>query len=105
ALPRRRSSAPMLPAGHRRPRGAWWLRRSVDGEPSRPRTAACTRCSTTVLKTGDVEAGLLIPLAVLALIDSTSFGTLLIPLWLLLSPGRPSPHRVLLFLGTVAAFY
>ena len=41
----------------------------------------------------------------LALIDSTSFGTLLIPLWLLLSPGRPSPHRVLLFLGTVAAFY
>ena len=58
-----------------------------------------------MLKHADVEAGLLIPLAVLALVDSTSFGTLLIPLWLLLSPGRPSPHRVLLFLGTVAVFY
>jgi len=48
---------------------------------------------------------LLAPLVLLALIDSTSFGTLLIPLWLMLSPGRPRPGRILLFLGTVAAFY
>ncbi len=45
------------------------------------------------------------PLVALALIDSTSFGTLLIPLWLMLVPGRPRPGRTVLFLGTVAAFY
>ncbi|MGC5615971.1 GAP family protein [Georgenia sp. Z1491] len=44
-------------------------------------------------------------LAVLALIDSTSFGTLLIPVWLMLAPGRVRPDRVLIFLGTVAGFY
>ncbi len=44
-------------------------------------------------------------LAVLALIDSTSFGTLLIPIWLLLAPGRPPVRRVLVFLGTVGTFY
>lgn len=48
---------------------------------------------------------LLAALLVLALIDSTSFGTLLIPLWLMLSPGRPQAGRLLLFLGTVAVFY
>ncbi len=48
---------------------------------------------------------LLAPLVALALIDSTSFGTLLIPLWLMLVPGRPRPGRIVLFLGTVAAFY
>jgi hypothetical protein len=48
---------------------------------------------------------LLVPLASLALLDSTSFGTLLIPLWLMLAPGRLRPGRILLFLGTVAAFY
>ena len=41
----------------------------------------------------------------LALVDSTSFGTLLIPVWLLLSPGRTRWGRVLLYLATVAAFY
>lgn len=44
-------------------------------------------------------------LAVLALIDSTSFGTLLIPIWLLLTPGRAPVRRVLVFLGTVGGFY
>lgn len=44
-------------------------------------------------------------LAVLALIDSTSFGTLLIPLWFLLTPGRVRVRPMLTFLGTVAAFY
>lgn len=44
-------------------------------------------------------------LAVLALIDSTSFGTLLIPIWLLTAPGRLHIGRLLLFLGVVAATY
>lgn len=44
-------------------------------------------------------------LAVLALIDSTSFGTLLIPVWLLLVPGRIRGGRIVLFLSTVAGFY
>ncbi|WP_420110943.1 GAP family protein [Pseudactinotalea sp.] len=48
---------------------------------------------------------LLAPLVALALVDSTSFGTLLIPLWLLLAPGRLRVHRVLIFLGTVAVYY
>jgi hypothetical protein len=52
-----------------------------------------------------MDATLLASLAVLALIDSTSFGTLLIPIWLLLHPGPVRSGRVLVFLGTVAAFY
>lgn len=44
-------------------------------------------------------------LAVLALIDSTSFGTLLIPIWLLLASGRPRTGRMLIYLGTIVAFY
>jgi hypothetical protein len=44
-------------------------------------------------------------LVALALVDSTSFGTLLIPVWLLLVPGRTRWGRVLLFLGTVAVSY
>ncbi|GAA1189245.1 GAP family protein [Nesterenkonia xinjiangensis] len=44
-------------------------------------------------------------LAVLALIDSTTFGTLLIPVWLLMAPGRLRGGRVLAYLGTVAAGY
>ncbi|MEI7059027.1 GAP family protein [Nocardioides sp. CCNWLW239] len=44
-------------------------------------------------------------LAVLALIDSTSFGTLLIPVWLLMAPGRVRPGRILVYLGSLAGFY
>ncbi|MBD8080312.1 GAP family protein [Cellulosimicrobium arenosum] len=44
-------------------------------------------------------------LVVLALIDSTSFGTLLIPVWLLLAPGRLRAGRVLAYLATVAGCY
>lgn len=44
-------------------------------------------------------------LVVLALIDSTSFGTLLVPVWLLLAPGRLRAARVLAYLATVAGFY
>lgn len=52
-----------------------------------------------------MTAALLGSLAVLALIDSTSFGTLLIPIWLMLAPGRLRPARFVVFLATVAAFY
>lgn len=48
---------------------------------------------------------LLITLAVLALIDATSFGTLLVPVWLLLAPGRVRIARIAFYLGTIAAFY
>ncbi|WP_030162506.1 GAP family protein [Glycomyces sp. NRRL B-16210] len=44
-------------------------------------------------------------LAALALIDSTSFGTLLIPIWLLLAPGRVRAGRMLVYLGVIAVFY
>lgn len=44
-------------------------------------------------------------LAALALIDSTSFGTLLIPIWLLMTPGRLRTARVLTFLLVVTAAY
>lgn len=44
-------------------------------------------------------------LLVLALVDSMSFGTLLIPIWLLMTPGRVRVRRVLLFLLTVTATY
>ncbi|MFI7615847.1 GAP family protein [Nonomuraea terrae] len=44
-------------------------------------------------------------LAGLGLIDSTSFGTLLIPVWLLLTPGRLRPGRIAVYLTTVAVFY
>jgi hypothetical protein len=48
---------------------------------------------------------LLSTLVLLALVDSTSFGTLLIPIWLMLAPGRLRPGRIVVFLATVAAFY
>ncbi len=52
-----------------------------------------------------MEPGLLLPLVALALVDSTSVGTLVLPLWLMLVPGRVRVGRVLLFLATVAAGY
>lgn len=44
-------------------------------------------------------------LLVLALTDSLSFGTLLVPVWLLMTPGRLRPGRLLVYLGTVAVAY
>lgn len=44
-------------------------------------------------------------LAALALVDSTSFGTLLIPIWLLMAPGRLKIGRLLVYLATVVAAY
>src|SRR5690606_4416721 len=75
-------TAPAAGSGHRRTRAG-----------RRPRDAEV------------MPTDLLAPLVGLALVDSTSFGTLLIPLWLMLAPGRLRVHRVLLFLGTVATYY
>lgn len=50
-------------------------------------------------------APMLLSLAVLALLDSLSIGTLLIPVFLLLAPGRVRVGRVLLYLATIAGFY
>lgn len=44
-------------------------------------------------------------LLVLALTDSLSFGTLLVPVWLLMSPGQLRLDRILLYLITIAAAY
>lgn len=44
-------------------------------------------------------------LFVLALVDSMSFGTLLIPIWLLMAPGRVRVGRAQLFLLTVTGTY
>lgn len=44
-------------------------------------------------------------LAGLGLLDSTSFGTLLIPIWLLLNPGPVRVGRIAVYLATVATFY
>ncbi len=54
---------------------------------------------------GGMDPALLVSLAGLALIDSLSVGTLLIPLLLLIAPGRIRAARLLLYLGTIAAFY
>ena len=50
----------------------------------------------------DLELLALLPLA---LVDSTSVGTLLLPVWFLLVPGRVQARRLLVFLGTIAGFY
>ncbi|SCL22450.1 Sap, sulfolipid-1-addressing protein [Micromonospora nigra] len=52
-----------------------------------------------------MSAGLLLSLAGLALVDSTSIGTLFIPVWLLLAPGPVRARRILAYLGTIAGFY
>ncbi len=55
----------------------------------------------------ELFGGLPLPfsLALLALIDGLSVGTLLIPVFQLLHPGRVHARRILLYLGTIAAFY
>lgn len=50
-----------------------------------------------------IELGL--TLAALALVDSLSIGTLLIPIFFLVAPGRIRVGRVVLYLGTIAVFY
>lgn len=51
------------------------------------------------------EAPLALTLAVLALLDGLSVGTLLIPVFLLLPPGRVRVRRILLYLGAITLFY
>lgn len=55
----------------------------------------------------ELFGGLPLPLslALLALLDGLSVGTLLIPVFLLLHPGRVRVGRILLYLVTIAAFY
>lgn len=48
---------------------------------------------------------LMLKLTALALVDATSLGTLVIPVWFLLAPGRPRVGRVLVYLATVASAY
>lgn len=50
-------------------------------------------------------APLVLSLVVLALLDGLSIGTLLIPVFLLLSPGRVRGGRIILYLATIAGFY
>ncbi|MCP2244600.1 GAP family protein [Lentzea aerocolonigenes] len=49
--------------------------------------------------------GLVAALAGLALLDSTSIGTLFIPIWLMLTPGRVRLSRFGVYLGTITVFY
>ncbi|MBO1804193.1 GAP family protein [Leucobacter ruminantium] len=55
----------------------------------------------------DFLTGLPLPaaLAILALVDGLSVGTLLIPLFFLIAPGRPRVGRILLYLGSITGFY
>lgn len=48
---------------------------------------------------------LVLGLVGLALVDSTSIGTLFIPVWLLLTPGKVRIGRFAIYLGTIAVFY
>lgn len=48
---------------------------------------------------------LLLPLVVLALLDSTSIGTLFVPVLLMLTPGRLRAVPLLGYLATITAFY
>jgi cytochrome c biogenesis protein CcdA len=52
-----------------------------------------------------LSTALLLSLAGLALLDSTSMGTLFIPVWLLLAPGRFNVGKVLVYLVTITVFY
>jgi len=52
-----------------------------------------------------MDAALLLSLAGLALVDSTSIGTLFIPVWLMLAPGCVRVGRLLVYLATIAVFY
>lgn len=52
-----------------------------------------------------MDLALLLSLALLALVDSLSIGTLLVPLFFLLAPGGVRAGRVLLYLAAIAGFY
>lgn len=67
--------------------------------------AVMTDLDLTAVLGSDSDAPLLGVLALLALLDSTSFGTLLIPLWLALAPGRLRGGRILAYLAVVGGAY
>ncbi len=48
---------------------------------------------------------IVLPLLGLSLLDATSIGTLLVPLWLLTTPGELRAHRIVGYLATIAALY
>lgn len=52
-----------------------------------------------------MTTGILLVLVGLSLVDSTSFGTLLIPVWLLMTPGKIRVGRIAAYLTTVVVFY
>lgn len=52
-----------------------------------------------------MDLPLVLSLTGLALLDSTSIGTLFIPVWLLLAPGGVNTTRILVYLATIALFY
>ncbi|WP_402845229.1 GAP family protein [Microbacterium sp. GXS0129] len=52
-----------------------------------------------------LDASLSLPLLGLALLDGLSIGTLLIPVFLLLAPGRLRTGRIALYLVTISVFY
>lgn len=52
-----------------------------------------------------MSIGLILSLAGLALVDGTGIGTLFIPVWLLLAPGRVRIARILAYLAAIAVFY
>jgi len=52
-----------------------------------------------------MSTSLLLSLAGLALLDSTSLGTLFVPVWLMLSPSRVGVGRILTYLITIAVAY
>lgn len=52
-----------------------------------------------------MELEMLLTLGLLALVDSLSIGTLLVPLFFLLSPAGVRAGRVLLYLATIGGFY
>lgn len=52
-----------------------------------------------------MDLPLLLSLALLALVDSLSIGTLLVPIFFLLAPGGIRAGRVLLYLAAIAGFY
>lgn len=61
--------------------------------------------STLVIMDNLTGVPLPLALAFLALLDGLSIGTLLIPVFLLLSPSRLRAGRILLYLATIAVFY
>ncbi|WP_223263725.1 GAP family protein [Rhodococcus sp. MTM3W5.2] len=63
------------------------------------------RGSVALLMIVCMEMALVLGLVALALVDSTSLGTLVIPLWLLMSPERPPVRRMVAYLGAIAGFY